>query len=305
MLLVNKLAVSHLPSPAIVTISQFASASILIHLLKWLNVIQVDELEWSRGKYFLIYVALFSIGTWTNMKVLAIANVETVIVFRSCTPLAVCLFDYCFYDRALPGVRSTAALFLLVVGVFCYISSDRDFQLNGVAAYYFVLVWWSVLVIQLTYGKFLVSGLNNRSIWTPVLYVNTLSVPASALIGFVMGELESSKLAALELTAPALGWLILSCIIGLSISWAGFHCQSLCSATTYTVVGVMNKILTVTVNVLIWDKHASASGIGSLVICLAGGSLYKQAPLRSAKEGESKALVMVSASAETSDSENP
>jgi GDP-mannose transporter len=76
----------------------------------------------------------------------AFLYLETVIVFRSCTPLAVCLFDYCFYDRARPGVRSTAALFLLVVGVFCYISSDRDFQLNGVAAYYFVLVWWSVLV---------------------------------------------------------------------------------------------------------------------------------------------------------------
>ena len=83
MLLVNKLAVSHLPSPAIVTISQFASASILIHLLKWLNVIQVDELEWSRGKYFLIYVALFSIGTWTNMKVLAIANVEVFLFSHS------------------------------------------------------------------------------------------------------------------------------------------------------------------------------------------------------------------------------
>ena len=41
----------------------------------------------------------------------------------------------------------------------------------------------------------------------------------------------------------------------------------------------MNKMLTVFVNVLIWDKHASALGIGSLAICIAGGSLYQQAPL--------------------------
>jgi hypothetical protein len=31
---------------------------------------------------------------------------------------------------------------------------------------------------------------------------------------------------------------------------------------------------------MIWDKHASASGIGALCLCLLGGSLYQQAPLR-------------------------
>ena len=54
------------------------------------------------------------------------------------------------------------------------------------------------------------------------------------------------------------------------------------SATTYTVVGVMNKMLTVTINVLIWDKHASICGIISLGVCIAGGSLYQQPSLRSA-----------------------
>ena len=72
----------------------------------------------------------------------------------------------------------------------------------------------------------------------------------------------------------------MSCCVGLCISWAGFWCQSLITATAYSVVGVMNKMLTVFVNVLIWDKHASALGIGSLAICIAGGSLYQQAPLR-------------------------
>ena len=80
--------------------------------------------------------------------------------------------------------------------------------------------------------------------------------------------------------ARRLTWLLVSCCAGLCISWAGFWCQSLITATAYSVVGVMNKMLTVFVNVLIWDKHASALGIGSLAICIAGGSLYQQAPLR-------------------------
>lgn len=46
------------------------------------------------------------------------------------------------------------------------------------------------------------------------------------------------------------------------------------------MVGVVNKMLTVLVNVLIWDQHASAKGIFALLICLGGGALYQQAPLR-------------------------
>ena len=42
----------------------------------------------------------------------------------------------------------------------------------------------------------------------------------------------------------------------------------------------MNKLLTVLINVLIWDKHATPFGIAALCVCLGGGSLYQQAPLR-------------------------
>ena len=56
--------------------------------------------------------------------------------------------------------------------------------------------------------------------------------------------------------------------------------QSVITATAYTVVGVMNKFLTVLINVAIWDKHASPLGMAALCVCLGGGSLYQQAPLR-------------------------
>ena len=38
------------------------------------------------------------------------------------------------------------------------------------------------LVLQLTYGKFLVTGLALRSMWTPVLYTNTFSIIPALLI---------------------------------------------------------------------------------------------------------------------------
>merc|ERR1712113_166681 len=94
-----------------------------------------------------------------------------------------------------------------------------------------------------------------------------------------------------ELSPTGMFWIATSCVVGVSISWAGFWCQSLITATAYTVVGVMNKMLTVTVNVLIWDKHATSGGIASLVLCLIGGSLYQQAP-RTESNSEPEKLLL-------------
>ena len=156
MLIVNKLAVVHLPLPALLTVCQFASASSFVYACKLLGILEMDDFEWDKAKYFALYVLAFALGTWTNMKVLATANVETVIVFRSCCPIVVAGFDYIFYRRAFPAPRSLFSLLLITGGAVGYIMSDREFQSKGWVAYYWVMIWWVVLIFQLTYGKFLV-----------------------------------------------------------------------------------------------------------------------------------------------------
>jgi hypothetical protein len=44
-----------------------------------------------------------------NIKVLVYSNVETFITFRSSTPLVLCIFDYLFLGRELPGKTSLKA----------------------------------------------------------------------------------------------------------------------------------------------------------------------------------------------------
>jgi GDP-mannose transporter len=226
------------------------------------------------------------------------ANVETVIVFRSCTPMAVCMFEYFIYRRALPSRRSCAALLLITFGAISYIATDREFQMKGMAAYYWAMLWWCVLIFQLTYGKFLVTGIQLKSLWTPVLFTNTLSIVPALMLGTLSGEFSHARLSQISIGSMGLVWLLLSCVIGIGISWAGFLCQSLITATAYSVVGVMNKMLTVTVNVLIWDKHASPAGISSLLVCLVGGSLYQQAPARAKPAEESENIMLRTANGE-------
>lgn len=69
MLIVNKLAVQHVPLPALLTLCQFSSASLFVFGGKLLGLLEMDDFEWPRAKYFLIYVAFFTIGTYSNVKV--------------------------------------------------------------------------------------------------------------------------------------------------------------------------------------------------------------------------------------------
>ena len=215
-----------------------------------------------------------------------------------------CVTDYVFYQRAMPSRRSMCAMLLIALGALTYVSVDRDLKSpQAAAAYVWVGLWFALLIFQLTYGKQLVTGLGLQSSWSPVLYTNGLACLPTALIGWASADFE--QLSRVDWTAASVGWLLLSCVAGVGISWAGFRCQALITATAYTVVGVMNKLLTVRarigpthtpplllshhlarsisqvlLNVLIWDKHASPLGIASLCVCLAGGALYQQAPLR-------------------------
>ena len=73
------------------------------------------------------------------------------------------------------------------------------------------------------------------------------------------------------------------------------------SATSFTLVGVVNKFITVLLNVIMWNKHSSSVGVLAVCGCLVAGVFYEQAPLRSdVHKGD---LVVPSALAEKSDSE--
>ena len=74
--------------------------------------------------------------------------------------------------------------------------------------------------------------------------------------------------------------VFLSCVLGIGIGYSGWWCRAELSAASYTLVGHMNKVLTILANTLLWEKHAGPWGTASLFLCLVGGAMYRQAPMR-------------------------
>jgi GDP-mannose transporter len=95
----------YLPFPSVVSFIQIISATTFVLIIKICGV-QVDNLEPEKVKMYSLYVVAFVAAIFTNMKALSNSNVETVIVFRACSPISVCIVEYLFMDRALPSVRS-------------------------------------------------------------------------------------------------------------------------------------------------------------------------------------------------------
>lgn len=218
------------------------------------------------------------------MRSLSISNVETVIVFRALSPCIVAFLDALFLGREFPSKRSWIGLGTLVVGAYGYASFDTKFQTQGLHAYLWPTLYLFTISFEMAYGKRIIRSVDLKTKSGPVLYTNLLSV--GPMLGFAAMSGELSKFAADRsmgdtVSAGALSLLLLGCIVGTGIGYSSWWCRDKVSATSFTLIGVINKCLTVLLNLLIWDQHAAPGGILCLFVCLLGGVIYKQAPLRS------------------------
>ena len=150
------------------------------------------------------------------------------VVFRTCTPLCVSLLDWMFLGRQLPSPRSVCALGLILAGAAGYVATDKQFAAMGFAAYTWVILYFFIICFEMTYGKYIISNIDLRNrVWGSVYYTNTLSILPMLFLGFVVFH-EGENFSTLEMPSEYAGFLLLlSCVIGTLISYAGFNCRNL------------------------------------------------------------------------------
>ncbi|CAI0627264.1 unnamed protein product [Linum tenue] len=225
---------------------------------------------------FLPAAIMFYLSLFTNSELLLHANVDTFIVFRSVVPIFVAVGESFFLRQPWPALKTWLSLATIFGGSVLYVLTDYQFTLT---AYSWALAYLISMTVDFVYIKHVVMtiGLNT---WGLVLYNNLEALMLFPLELLIMGELkkikheitEESDWYSFEVVLP----VGLSCLFGLAISFFGFSCRRAISATGYTVLGVVNKLLTVVINLVIWDKHATFVGTIGLLICMVGGILYQQ-----------------------------
>jgi len=289
MLFFNKLSVTDevhtqefklLPGP--ISCIQLAFANVFC-LFLWASGIErfEDVLNPLTLKMYFIYCILFVGSVYASMKALSGSNMETQIVFRSATPLAVAGLECMFLGRELPSRKSAAALAGILLSSLCYVATDAEFLVNGLSAYYWISIYFVLVCVSMTLGKHLMSA-TKVSVWGSVLLTNGISFPMLVWLTWILGEFENFGLAVGETSGHQWGIILAGCVTGTMIGWAGWYCRDLVSATSYTLIGVTNKFLTVLLGVVFLDKRASNAGLVALCCCIVASTQYAQAPLRKA-----------------------
>lgn len=275
LLIVNKVALHILPAAVLLLSLQLWFAVGFVYWLQAFGVLKVEALCWKKAIKFTPVVLSFLGTLYSNAKVLQYSNVETFITFRSTTPLVLCVCDYLFLGRHLPSSSSLACLFGLLVSSAGYAIFDHGFD---VRAYSWLGIWYVCFTVYEVVVKRLCDTVAVDN-WTRVVYTNAMAGSLLLFaIPFVKGEHE--VLATFPWTWMSLSIMTTSCLIGIGVSHSAYVMRSACSATLSAVVGILCKVLTVLINLVIWDKHASVTELGFLAVGLLAGAFYMQAPLR-------------------------
>ena len=214
LLLVNKLSLLYFPVASVLSFIQIIVAAAIVLALKYSGTQKVDDLEWNKIKSYAVYILAFVAAIYCNMKALTVSNVETVIVFRACSPIAVTVIDYFFMDREYPSFRSQVSLLLVAVGALMYCLTDSQFALSGISAYYWVLAYFFLITFEMTYGKSLTSNVKMDSVWGPVYYCNVLSIVPMALLGYTQGDFVDVEAKLMEVSNVGAWLILLSCVVG-------------------------------------------------------------------------------------------
>jgi drug/metabolite transporter (DMT)-like permease len=214
LLLANKMAMEYVPNPTLISFLQVLFATLVVFLIQFLRLDKVDTFEWHKVKPYLLYIFFFFTSIYANMKSLSVSNVETVIVFRACTPIAVCIIEYFFMNRDLPSLKSALSLLAVAGGAVIYCLSDSQLQLEGISAYYWVITYFVLITLEMTYGKNLTSTVKMDSVWGPVLYCNALALLPFMMMAGYEGNMASQIELFLSSGVKGLSVLFFSCVVG-------------------------------------------------------------------------------------------
>ena len=269
LLVINKASVDSIPSPAIVVASQLLFSALAVKIGVALGKIEAEPLEPVKVKQFIGVSILFTLCLVTNVKALQSTSVQTVIVMRACSPIFVALFDWLYLETGFPSHATWACLAGIAVGAIIYCVYDSGFSFAG---YMWPLIYFVSICIEMVFVKHIINTVE-MSTWTRVYYNNALGLFPVLMFGLVFGEY--SNMGDKPFTFNSLVVLLMACFVGLGISFAGFHARKLLSATSFTVLGVSNKFISVTLSLIFLSNDGiSFMSMMGVVVCIVCGSLY-------------------------------
>ena len=136
-------------------------------------------------------------------------------------------------------------------GVLAYTWNDENFTFAG---YTWLGIWFSISVAEIVWIKKVIQSVDMTN-WERSFYQNAMAVPLMIALALLSGETNVAAASIADVRA----WppIAASCLAGIGLSYFSFALCEAVSATTFTVIGNVCKVLSILANVLLANQHSS------------------------------------------------
>jgi GDP-mannose transporter len=255
---------------------------IIVSVLSLLGLVSTEPLTWRLIKVWLPVNVIFVGMLITSMFSLKYINVAMVTVLKNVTNVITAVGEMYLFKKQHEG-RVWAALFLMIISAITGGITDLSFNATGYAwqtLNCFLTASYSLTLRRVmdTAKQYTKSG--NLNEFSMVLLNNTLSLPLGIFLIVVFNEVDYL------LTTPLLRlpsfWLVMtfSGFLGLAISFTSMWFLHQTGATTYSLVGSLNKIPLSIAGIFLFKVPTSVENSASILFGLLAGVLFARAKIR-------------------------
>ena len=243
-------------------------AVILVEAAKWRKVVEYPAFDWATAQSWAPLNILFVLMLCTGFLSLVHNNVPMVTVCKNLTNLVTIAGDFWFFGEA-AGTLTIVAVMVMVFGAMFAGYNDLGFSWVG----YF----WMVANCLSTSGYVLYMRFASTTIKLPkfgmVFYNNLLSMCILIPLIVAMGEVPA--LFDPEIMTPQ--FIVANCaagFLGFYLNFASLWAVSVTSASTYAIVGSLNKVPITILGFFVFDAPLTSDGVWGVVIATLGGFVY-------------------------------
>eukprot|EP00931_Biecheleriopsis_adriatica_P008412 TRINITY_DN109600_c0_g1_i1.p1 TRINITY_DN109600_c0_g1~~TRINITY_DN109600_c0_g1_i1.p1 ORF type:complete len:344 (-),score=66.01 TRINITY_DN109600_c0_g1_i1:92-1027(-) len=289
MMLFNKMAVQAFPLECLLVVGQmlFASLFLAIFCFQSLHVGSwKDVLRWC------MVVPFFSGMLLSSILALKNAPMSLVIVMRAMSPLGALLVERFYPEPTAVNAQVIGSIALMVCGGAMYVSQVQlDTNWQGIM---WVIVNSMVAVGDRCIQRLLLAENPVDMSKTSCTFANNFLGAIPALIAaYAVGEFSGVPAALAKLSSLDKLIIVITCVIGLGISYCGIWAQSLISATSFLVMVNANKFVIIFIEAFgMGTKSLTFTQILGACLSILGACFYGVARSAIEKEDQEKKALL-------------
>jgi len=286
MMLFNKFAIKAFPVECtLVALQMLVSAlAMVVFCFKSIKIGSFyDVLRWT------MVVPFFTGMLLSSILALKFAPMSLVVVFRTLSPMASLLIERMYPDPLRISIPMLGSIATMVFGAGLYTSAMNRSGFGGIG--------WVFLNIFFAVGDRLLQRLMLAKDQSPVdisktgiTLLNNLEgmLPLLVVMG-IKNEFAEIPAATAALTSTGIVWVVLSCLVGIAISYTGIWAQSMISATSFLVLVNANKFVIIFIEAFcLKTKSLTPIQVMGACVTILGGVLYGKARERIEAEAKEK-----------------